>query len=365
MIKRYIFLFCIFLIVLSLYVEAACLNSADDYAVEVLLNKPGIDVDFDAFKDAENIFQIGDSYVIKSNYGGNYGVIISKVSDGLCEECMSVRLQIPTESEEKNVNYLIIFLNSLSGELKNTGSYKDWITYCSSSQCVFQNENVEIVITKDSGKSNAVIEIVGNVFSCDACEAGTCLKGASGNFCVPETVENEIKDILEFSGLVNEDDKIFFSYQILSSGTRKVTNLVPSGIEANWKNALREELAFLKERGISGVSSLAISKISNLAKLGKAGHDSRIVYGENLKGDNWMYYYETKSPTILNEENCNSFSASSIPSKRVEFSKFYFPIYYTIPLFVTSSILVILLLLIVIGRFTSMRKDKVRKKLKE
>ncbi|MEA3345574.1 MAG: hypothetical protein U9Q78_04930 [Chloroflexota bacterium] len=92
-----------------------------------------------------------------------------------------------------------------------------------------------------------------------------------------------------------------------------------SADEFDWQEAMRTELAWLRDKGvIVGLSDAEIEEIAAACERGTAGYNSRIVY----EAGKWLPYRETSQPQLLKGEltggSCRGFSLDVLPEETVE-----------------------------------------------
>jgi len=89
-----------------------------------------------------------------------------------------------------------------------------------------------------------------------------------------------------------------------------------SADEFDWQEAMRTELAWLRDKGvIAGLSDADIEEIAAACRRGSAGHNSRIVY----EAGRWLPYYETSQPQLLRSSaGCSGFSLDALPEGTLE-----------------------------------------------
>jgi len=92
-----------------------------------------------------------------------------------------------------------------------------------------------------------------------------------------------------------------------------------SADEFDWQEAMRTELAWLRDKGvIAGLSDADIEEIAAASRRGSAGYNSRIVY----EAGRWLPYRETSQPLLLRGEltggGCDGFSLDALPKGTLE-----------------------------------------------
>lgn len=366
------FTFFAFLLFFSLtlagFVSAACVNSADDYAVEVVLNKPGVESNLNLLNSAKNVLIEENKYILQSEYNPNIAVILENqhgVVSGL-----SFRIQIPVKSEKKTLPLLKFSSSSARGFLNISDKvYNGWKISCVEGspipECEFSKENTIVSVNLVSSKKyDVVIETTEDLKVCGGCD-GACV-GTIEQRCISQALKKDIEDILKHSGVARSLNELLESYRIISLGTAEKTEISPQYQQPiDWKQAVEQELFRFKQDGIILMSDSDVAEISNLAEQGKAGQNSRIVYGQDTSGrERWLYYYETKFPTLVNLISCYDFPISLVPTGAVSFSgeQPIIKTYYLVPLILTASMIFIFLVLLVVAR--TIDKSQKKKRLK-
>jgi ribosomal protein S8 len=362
-----------FLTVLSVYsVSAVCLNSYDNYAAEVVLNKPEITYNVAILSTAQNIMFQDNKYVLQSDYSPNLASILESQS-GLTTG-LSVRLQIPVKSEQETLPYFKFGTTITKGKLNVSGDdYNGWEVSCIKGtpipQCEFTKGKTDILASLiSSGRHDITIETSEDLKNCDNCD-GVCLRTSEPK-CINKQLKDDVTDVLNHSGLISSFNELTSSYKILASGNRITENLEPlAKQDINWNEAMRQELVRLRGYNIISLSDEDVEQIANLSEEGKAGQNLRIVYGEDVNDQKvWLYYKDTKFPILTKLVNCNEFPLSSMPGGVLAFSKQkqQIPTYYLVPIMITAFLLLLFIILIVIARLIDRRRNlrKRKKKLK-
>lgn len=352
----------VFSLIFMFSVYAACINTADNYATEVLLNKKDTSYNIKLLDKADNLIIKDNKYVLQSVYNSNLALILEEQLSPLSG--LSVRLQIPVKSEEKNLPYFKFSLISSKENLSisNEEIYNGWEISCSKgnppTQCEFNKEKTSILASLISKKYEIVIETREELKDCLGCD-GKCIISSQPK-CIDKKLKKDIEDILEHSGLISLTGDIFSSYKIISIGNAIVTDLTPSATtEIDWGGAMKQELERLRKESMLSIANSDIEDISKIAKQGKSGQNSRIVYGEDTEGEEkWLYYYETKFPFLTKLENCQEFSPSLVPTGMLIFSESEISAYYLVPIILTLSLIALLVILIIVARIIIIKKGK-------
>lgn len=322
-------------------VNAECLNSADDYAVEVVLNKPDAISNLALLNSAKNVVVDNGKYILKS-INPNMGVVIESLGRDV-----SVRVQVPMKSESKSIPKLE-FVTSRKGDLNiSEDFYNGWRITCGSEvDCEFKKGKTSILASLSGTRYEIDIEINENLASCQGCD-GACIASVNSR-CVNKQLRDDIENILKHSGLIDSFSELLVSYRVISSGEVIMNDLTPEASDnINWNDAMRNELLYLRNLNLIFISSEDIEEISKLANQGSAGQNSRIVYDSDA--GKWNYYYKTMFPSITKLVNCQELRTSTIPAEEVSFSSggivsgyFFVPIMITLLLFTLIGILVII-----------------------
>ena len=355
--KKIIFLTLIISIFLSNFV-ISCTTSLDNFASEVLLNKNTIDSNLPILDNGDNVGNWQGAYVLQSQYNPNMTIILSQAEEPFCDNCLSVRLQIPAKMETKEINYLSILSYSKSLTAINESNYEGWSITCENKdQCYFKKDNVEIIINKVSTEYEVNLDVKGKLDSCDICN-GRCILTGTSSVCIKRDMKTDIERILVHAGVINNFEDLFVKYKLAGYGTKSTEDLfAESEIRVDWKAAMSKDLNWLRKQGIIHLTDSEISEISELADAGKSGQNSRIYYGEQKNGEKkWMYYYQTKLPELTKFQNCKEFPSSLVPKGVLTFPTFGISVYYFVPIVITGILFTIIIILIVVARLTSKPK---------
>jgi len=359
-----LFLFAILLTLLP-SVLASCINSADDYAVEVALNKPGIEYDLSKLNNAQNVIIDNGKYVLKSDYSSSIATILEEQSSLTTGSSsgLSVRLQIPLKAKDKTVPSLKFLSTSLKGKLNiSEDNYNGWRISCVSGNPIPQCEFKKGLTVISAGlvshnKYEATIETNEDLKQCASSCDGRCISSV----CIDKQLKTDIESIMKYSGLASNFDEATSSYRLISSGNIQTIDLVPeTSEETDWKSALSQELKSLRTSKIILITESEISEISLLAEQGAAGINSRIVYGEDSQGkEGWFYYDKTKFPTLTTLRNCKEFPVSMIPAGELSFNtNIIVPTYYLVPIIIALSLILLFTFLLIIARLVEKNQRK-------
>ncbi|ASJ05468.1 CGP-CTERM-anchored Cys-rich protein [Thermococcus barossii] len=322
----------------------ACITPADSYAVEVVLNKPGISYDLSRFNAAHNVLSKNGAFIFRSHYDGRLYVIVWNESDGL-----HVRVGIPIEWRTYSIsraafNASLLVTKDAIERLKadgwktldNATFARNGITIalvpvggectfdadcatggCSGEVCAPKKEAMEIVTPcvyrewydclslTNCGCVNGICTWKPN----DAFES--CLREhgvepsrviRAGTIRVEvvavnkdrEEVEGAVKDFLGAFG-ISCDTVLTF---VEDTGREPVPRVDPGTVNAS--TAVRTELEWLKEGDIVRIDENDIARIAVLARWGFAGHNSKIGWYETKDGTQaWIPYHRSRNPELV------------------------------------------------------------------
>jgi len=84
--------------------------------------------------------------------------------------------------------------------------------------------------------------------------------------------------------------------------------------EFDFRTAMKVELEWLRKNMIiAGITDADIKMITEKAKAGTAGWNSRIVYEDG----NWLSYFDTNMPLLLRKSDCGGFALDNIPKGQI------------------------------------------------
>jgi len=337
---------------------AACINPTDSFASEVLLNKQGANYSIEKLITAGNVIRQSGEYVFQSQYDKKLAAIVKK-ENTQCKNCLLIRLQMPVETKTGEISYFSIASSIIGKNInlsQDTTNYKDWLIRYSSS-IELKKEKISITISSANNKYDLIIEIDENLSDCKSCD-GKCVYSQYGETCIGKELKDSIEDVLKFSGLIDNFDDLFYSFKVIGKGNKIETDLQASAqVDVDWKEALREELVWLKKHSIIEIADKDIENIAILSKEGTAGN-SKIAYSQGK--DRWMYYYETENPLLSKEFNCNEFSFSAIPEETPSFGLEKISLYYLVPIVIIGLFVLILLALFLISLVIN-KRDKIKR----
>ena len=109
----------------SLVYGAYCIKSSDDYATEVVLNKPDVEYNLNYLATAKNVILREGKYTFLSHSSDKILVIISEIDEKLTggRAGLSIKLQSPTKTKQEIAHTLDLISKSTKGK---TGSSMLW-----------------------------------------------------------------------------------------------------------------------------------------------------------------------------------------------------------------------------------------------
>lgn len=342
-----------------------CISSSDDYASEVVLNKPEVEYNLNYLANAKNVIFRDNKYTYVSHYNNNLLVIISEIKDDNYQKSgLSVKIQMPTISSKENVHVLNLISKSSRGKIipeNVTGAtYDGWNIGCSNeriiSECKFSREGV--VLTASLNEDSYDIELeVSNSQACDSKCDGYCVRSGGESTCINNKTKYDIENVLKHAGLIKNFNEFISAYNIKSNGIIPINSITTQlDGDIDWKKALREELLWLKGQDIIRILNDDIDKASSLAKRGASGNNERIVYAKNKMGvAGWVYYDESIEPVISFTKECSEYIISPGITGGVTFDTVSSRTYYLIPVFAVIIIILIFFLVIVFTRWNHER----------
>ncbi|NJE46174.1 eight-cysteine-cluster domain-containing protein [Thermococcus sp. GR7] len=324
----------------------ACMSPTDVYAVEVVLNKPGITYKpYPAFNALHNAIVENDTFIFRSHYDKRLVVVLWNASDG-----PHLRIEIPAEWKETGLtktafNASLLITTDALEKLKADG----WKTR---DNLTFTRDNVTITLTPVAGEectsdgdcttggcSGEVCapreEATRIVTPCVYREWYTCLGltscGCVNGICTwkpndafesclrehgidpekviraglvrveveaynmePGEVEAAVKDFLSAFGV---DCNPALTFVEPMSG--RLVPVVDSS-EVNFSEAVKVELEWLRDVGVLQISDEDIEAIAKVAGPGKAGPNSHIGWYETKDGTYaWIPYEESLNPMLV------------------------------------------------------------------
>ncbi len=321
----------------------SCLTSAEDYAVEALV--PSYEI-----SNLQIIAErTGSLYAMSSQYGNSL-IAIFKESDS--PKGLAVRLQIPTEIREIKKPHIKFVSTSAKGTLKELKEnlFGEWNIDCSNFECVFEKDLVVITSPSKGLASEVSVEINQPLASCSQGCTGICFETSKEIKCINAEMKRDIETILRYSNVSTNLDDLLVSYRMVGTETISIPDIIPLASENNdWKEAMRQELVFLKEEGVISIGRDEIEQIVSLAAEGKAGRNYRIVFDPSTSS--WKYANQIRSAHLSDERDCTSYNLSPVKQPEEEVR-----VFYLVPTIILAAGLVILFILVIIARVVNSSK---------
>jgi len=323
----------------------ACMTPADSYAVEVVLNKPGIGYNLWRFEAAHHVIFENGTFIFRSHYDERLYVLIWNASDGL-----HLRIEIPVRLETVDVSRAsltipLVITDEAIERLRADGwNSKNLTTFerngvrislltlsggeCTSdSECATGGCSGEVCAPKDEAGKIVTPCIYKAWYKCLSltscgCLNGTCTWKPNPAFeaCLKEHGVDPGKVIrggyvrLEVEGVNKSDDEVEASVKdflgafgiscntpltfVKTSITRFSPSVSPS--EVNASEAIRTELEWLIDGGVIKMNEGDVDEITKAAEWGFAGYNSKIGWYETKNGSYaWIPYHESKDPLLV------------------------------------------------------------------
>ena len=324
----------------------ACMTPADSYAVEVVLNKPGITYEPWRFKVAHYVLPENGTFVFRSHYDRRLYVLVWNESDGL-----HVRVGIPLEWKSYNISRAAlnasIFLTSDAVERliadgwktrDNTTFVRSGVTIAltpvmgnectSDADCATGGCSGEVCAPKEEAREIVTPCVYKPWYDCLSLTSCGCVNGLctwkpnpAFESCMREhgldpssviragimrvdvvavnkgdvEIEAALKDFLGAFGITC-DPKLTFVQSI--GGGEFVPEVDPGALNAS--EAIRAELEWLIEGGVVKMDEGDVDEITKAAEWGFAGYNSKIGWYETKNGSYaWIPYHESKDPLLV------------------------------------------------------------------
>lgn len=348
-------------------VALACANPTDSFATEVLLNKPGISHDLSGIAQAEGVtLQMGEvspseteivtrevpkpqetvtgqevaqpeegktqteieAIIYRSHYDSRVAVILSESGIGPeAREYLSVRVQIPTQEVHGSTPLVQMRLvgqmdvasldveqaQALGWETKisGTGSWTVGGGGAEGDDDEERHGEGEVVSRNiyTLRKDNLQVHIMpAGRTSLTETEVEVTVNDATS---LSDEVRSEIAQVLVAIGFT-ADERTALENADVESKANEWMDLAEavdvSADEFDWQEAMRTELAWLRDEGlIAGLSDTEIAEIAAACERGVAGYNSRIVFEDGR----WLPYRETSQPLLLRGELTGGAAAGS------------------------------------------------------
>ncbi len=338
----------------------ACMSPADTYAVEVVLNKPGIVYrPYPAFNALHNVVVENGTFVFRSHYDRRLYVTLWNASDGL-----HLRVQIPLEWNTIDVsvaslNVSLLITEEALGKLRGDGwNITDNTTFerngvgisltpvtgkecTSNSNCATGGCSGEVCVPRKNASKIVTPCVYREWYSCFGLTSCGCVNGLCtwkpnpsfesclrGHGIDPENVIRSGHFELKVEAVNTPDDEVEASVRdflgafgvscnvpitfVKTAVVRLSPSVEPS--EMNTSGALKAELEWLTETGVLIINESDVETIVKAAGWGEAGHNSRIGWYETKNGTySWIPYDESLNPLLV---RCftNRIPAYSLPN---------------------------------------------------
>jgi len=324
----------------------ACMSPADNYAVEVVLNKPGIVYKpYPSFAALHNALIENGTFIFRSHHDKRLYVLLWNASDGL-----HVKVGIPLEWRTVDVsmaslNISILITGEAIEKLRDDGwSISNNTTFerngvmitlipvrggeCSSdADCVAGGCSGEVCAPKNESSKIVTPCVYKPWYSCFAltmcgCVNGRCTWKPNPDFekCLRENgidpakvikagyFELKVEAVNKSGEAVNGEVKNFLeafgvscrtSLPLVRTAIMRLSPVVDPS-EVNASAAIKAELEWLKSVGALKINETDIEEISQVAKWGFAGHNGGIGWYETTSGGYaWIPYYQSKNPSLI------------------------------------------------------------------
>ncbi|QDA30396.1 eight-cysteine-cluster domain-containing protein [Thermococcus indicus] len=337
----------------------ACMTPADSYAVEVVLNKPGITSELWRLEIAHHVLIENDTFVFRSHYDKRLYVLVWNASDGL-----HIKVGIPVEWKTEDVsmgslNVSLLITPDVLERLKDDGwrvsdnttferkGVKITLLPVKGSQCTSDADcatggcSGEVCAPKEEAPKIVTPCVYKPWYDCLSLTSCGCLNGLctwkpdpAFETCLREHgidpsrvvragyFELKVEAIDKSDDEVNVAVKDFLGAFGVSCNSpltlveTAVTRLSPAidPSEVNASEAIKAELEWMKEPGIVNLSERDVGEISTVAQWGFAGHNGRIGWYEGANGSYaWMPYYRSRNPSLIKCVS-NAFQSYNLPN---------------------------------------------------
>lgn len=370
-------MFCLTTLVVLIFASQslALYNVMDRYAVEVLLNKPGMAHNLDFMNHADNVTIQKNVVTYRSNFDNRVAVILESVSAGDNLNGLSVRLQMPVREDTiPHVQSIVKFKDASiddvgQGFLESLGYHVDIVMRDGDrnnpdEEPVIDRPIIPLPVDEKPGAEAPVEDTshhdaedmpgmsVDEAISVDNDNPN---KGPDEIYSVPvqviflskgnigwnivhyedvdgsgvdfmlnimnaEAISDEARE--DFQQMVafyefgrDAQDQLNENMQVMRS-VYLVLDMDISVDEFDSHAATKTELEWLKANAvIIGVTDQDISEISRAAKTSLAGWNSRIVYSDG----NWLPYYESGGADLILLEEAPIAMPMDVPDGTAEF----------------------------------------------
>ena len=343
--KRLIALLLLLVFTLTPLVRA-CMSPADGYAVEVVLNKPGIVYrPYPSFYALHNALVENGTFIFRSHYDKRLYVLLWNESDG-----PHLKVGIPVEWKSETVSVASLNLSILLTEdalesLRKDGwSVEDNTTFerngvvitlvpVNGGECTFDSDcatggcSGEVCAPKEKASNLVTPCVYKSWYGCLELTACGCLNGVctwkpnpAFERCLREHGVDPSKVVrsgyfeLTVKGTNESDDAINAAVKdflgafgvacsalltlVKTSVTRLSPQVEPS--EVNASRAVKAELEWLRSVGALEIDDADVEAIAKAAEWGFAGHNGKIGWYEAKNGSYaWMPYYKSRNPLLI------------------------------------------------------------------
>ena len=325
---------------------SACMSPADSYAVEVVLNKPGIVYrPYPSFAALHNALIENGTFIFRSHYDERLYVLLWNASDG-----PHLKVGIPLRPVVVNVSRASLNVSILVTEealeklredgwkiSENTTFERNGVTItlipvrggeCTSdADCATGGCSGEVCAPKNEASKIVTPCVYRPWYSClgltsCGCVNGLCTWKPNPAFesCLREHgvdpakvikagyFEVRVEGVNKSDGELNAAVKDFLgAFGISCSSPLTLVKVLTTELspavdpsEVNASAAIKAELEWLKGVGALKINETDIEEISRVAKWGFAGHNGRIGWYETANGTYaWIPYFRSRNPSLI------------------------------------------------------------------
>ncbi|ASJ06162.1 CGP-CTERM-anchored Cys-rich protein [Thermococcus pacificus] len=324
----------------------ACMSPADAYAVEVVLNKPGVVYrPYPAFNALHNAVIENGTFVFRSHYDRRLYVVLWNASDG-----PHIRIQIPVKWESEtalsaHLNVSLFLLNEGIEKLKRTGwKVRDNTTFekggiritlspvkgseCTSdADCATGGCSGEMCAPREKASGIMTPCVYRPWYTCLAMTSCGCVNGVctwkpnpAFESCLkehgvdPSSVIKAGRFELSVEGANVSDEEVKASVEEFlgafgvscsnsfnltkTSVTKPVPVVEPSKVNAS--EAMKTELEWLISVGALKIDEEDIEEIARVSEWGNAGWNSHVGWYETKNGTySWIPYDKSLNPKLV------------------------------------------------------------------
>lgn len=357
----------------------ACANPTDSFATEVLLNKPGISYDLSGMAQAEGVtLQMGEvlpsdteivtievpmpqeavtgqegaqpeegetqteieAIIYRSHYDPRVAVILSESGMGpKAREYLSVRVQIPTREVYSSTALvqmrLVGEMDVATLDVEQAQALGWEVRVSGSGSWTVGGGEVEKDDDENEGDRERT-EVSRDAYTLRKGDLQVHIMPAGRTSLTETDVEVTVNNVVSLSDEVCSDiarvlvaiglaadERTALENGSVESKVNEWMDLTEavdiSADEFDWQEAMRAELAWLRDNGvIAGLRDAEIDEIATACERGSARHNSRIVF----EAGQWLPYRETSQPLLLRGEltggGCGGFSLDALPEGGLE-----------------------------------------------